>query len=336
MNQNQFLLDSGFFGWMYKLLTPVEWLMTQVMSLFHKLLVLLGMSPIGASWIFSIIFLVLVVHALIFPLFMKQMKSMRAMQDLQPKMQKIQNKYKGKKDQASKEAMSREMQKLYQDNNANPASSCLPMLIQGPVFMCMFYMLSAIPYIANGKRAALGAFDVAVAKQFTKTTIFGVSVTDTFSASGTNGKIVIGIFVLLMCAAMWFQQFNNMRKNLPRAQMQGQQYKMQQAMTWVFPLMYIFSGFTMPFAVLVYWLTNNIMNLAKSMWQVYAFPTPGSPAAEAKEVRDHDKENARRERSGQISLEEQKLIEAKEEAERKVTQGYQREQPHRKNRKKRN
>lgn len=333
-DQNHFLLDSGLFGWVYKILTPIEWLMTQIMVLFHNLLVFLGMNTIGMSWVFSIIFLVLVVHALILPIYLRQMRSMRKMQALQPKMQHIQNKYKGKTDQASKEAQSREMMKLYQDNNTNPAGSCLPMLIQGPVFMCMFYMLSAIPYIARGKRAALGAFDMATAKDFANTTVFGVSVSNTFSTSDVQGKIIIGVFIALMCAAMWFMQFNNMRKNLPRESMQGSQYKMQQAMTWVFPVMYIFSGVNFPFAVLVYWLTNNICNLARSMWQVYAFPTPGSPAAEEKEVRDHDHENERRKREGKISLEDEELVKAKQAAELKETEGYQRQQPQRKKRRK--
>lgn len=333
-NQNQFVLDNGLFGWVYKILTPVEWLMTQIMFLFHKLLTLIGMSSIGASWVLSIIFLVLVVHGCILPIYIRQMKSMRKMQALQPQMQHIQNKYKGKKDQASREALSREMMKLYQDNDANPAGSCLPMLIQGPVFMCMFYMLSAIPYIARGKRAALGAFDRVTAEQFAQTRVFGVNVTSTFGTADVTGKIVMGIFIAMMCGAMWFMQFNNMRKNLPRASMQGSQYKMQQAMTWVFPIMYIFSGISFPFAVLVYWLTNNICNLLRSMWQVYAFPTPGSPAAEEKEVRDHDAENRRRAREGEISLEEEELEKAKQLAEVKVDQGYQRRQPQRKKRKK--
>ena len=210
-NQNQFVLDHGLFGWVYKILTPVEWLMTQIMFLFHKLLTLIGMSSIGASWVFSIIFLVLVVHGCILPIYIRQMKSMRKMQALQPQMQHIQNKYKGKKDQASREALSREMMKLYQDNDANPAGSCLPMLIQGPVFMCMFYMLSAIPYIARGKRAALGAFDRVTAEQFAQTRVFGVNVTSTFGTADVTGKIVMGIFIAMMCGAMWFLQCNNMR-----------------------------------------------------------------------------------------------------------------------------
>ncbi|KAB7790359.1 membrane protein insertase YidC [Bifidobacterium leontopitheci] len=330
---DQFLLDNGFWGWLYKLLTPLEWLMTQIMVGFHKFLTMLGMSPIGFSWVLSIIVLVLVVHACILPIFIKQMKGMRKMQALQPKMQHIQNKYKGKKDQASKEAMSREMMKLYQENDANPMDSCWTMVIQGPVFMCMFYMLSAIPYIARGKRAALGAFDQATAEQFAQTRVFGVSVTDTLSTANPTGKIIIGVFIFLMCACMWFMQFNNMRKNLPKASMQGSAYKMQQAMTWGFPIMYIFSGVMFPFAVLVYWLTNNACNLLRSLFTVYAFPTPGSPAAEEKEIRDHKRENARRAKAGQMSLEEEQLENARKAAEEREARGYQRQQPQRKNRK---
>ena len=84
--------------------------------------------------------------------------------------------------------------------------------------------------------------------------------------------------------------------------MQGSTYKMQQAMTWGFPIMYIFSGIMFPFAVLVYWLTNNACNLARSLFQVYKFPTPGSRAAEEKEIRDHRQENARRARPDSFRL----------------------------------
>ncbi|MBW3081374.1 membrane protein insertase YidC [Bifidobacterium saguinibicoloris] len=333
-NQNQFMLDSGFWGWLYKLLTPVEWLMTQIMNLFHEFLSLF-MPRVGVSWVLSIIFLVLVVHACIFPIYYKQMKSMRKMQALQPKMQHIQNKYKGKTDQASKEAMSREMMKLYQDNDANPAGSCLPLLVQGPVFMCMFYVLSAIPFIARGKRAALGAFDVATAQEFAKSKVFGlVSVTDMFGTADTVGKVVIVSFVVLMCACMFYMQWLNMNRNMNPATMQGQAATMQKTMLWIMPLMYIFSGFTMPFAVLVYWLTNNVCNLLRTFWQLYAFPTPGSPAADEKKIRDHKNENVRRAKAGLPSLEEEELAKAKDEADKKATQGFQRQQPQRKRSKK--
>lgn len=334
MTSQNFMLDSGFWGWLYKILTPIEWLMTWIMNIFHKFLTLLGMAPIGASWVLSIIFLVIVVQACVFPLFYKQMKSMRKMQAIQPKMMRIQNKYKGKTDQASKDAMQREVMKLYQENKVNPAGSCLPMLIQGPVFMCMFYVLSAIPYIAHGKRAPLGAFDVETAKNFTETTYFGVKISDTFTTATTSGKIVIAIFVFVMCACLWYMQWNTMKKNTAAATANAQTERMQKMMLWIFPIMYIFSGVAMPFAVLIYWLANNICNLLRSMWQIREFPTPGSPAAEAKEKRDYENENKRRAKEGRPSLEEEALIKAREESERRAEKGYQREQPKRKNRNK--
>ncbi len=329
-NQDHFLLDSGFWGWFYKILTPVEWLMTQVMAFFHKLFVLIGMNEIGFSWVLSIVFLVLVVHACIFPAFLKSIKGMRNMQAIAPKMKKIQQKYKGKNDSASKEAMQREMMKLYQENNANPAGSCLPMMIQGPAFMSIWYTLSVIPFIARGKHASLGAFDIATAQQFVKTHVFGVGVSDTFMTVQAGGKVVIVIFVILMCAAMWYMQFNNIRKNLPPESKQGSQYTMQKLMMWGFPLIYVFSAFALPFAMLVYWLVNNIVNMLRSIWQVYAFPTPGSPAAEEKEKRDYKKESERRQREGLPSIEEEKLQQAREEAKRRESEGFQRKQPNRK------
>lgn len=329
-NQDHFVLDNGFFGWFYKILTPVEWIMTQIMVLFHKFLTLIGMNEIGLSWVLSIVFLLLVVHACIFPAFIKSIKGMRQMQAISPQIKKIQQKYKGKNDPASKEAMQREMMKLYQDNNANPAGSCLPMMIQGPAFMSMWYTLSVIPFIANGKHAPLGAFDVTVAKQFVKTHVFGVGLSDTFITVQLTGKIIIVLVVILMCAAMWYMQFNNVRKNLPPEAKQGSQYTMQKLMMWGFPLIYVFSAFALPFAMLIYWLVNNIMNMLRSIWQVYAFPTPGSPAANEKEKRDHDREVKRREREGLPTLEEEALQKAREDAERREAEGFQRKQPQRK------
>ena len=160
--------------------------------------------------------------------------------------------------------------------------------------------------------------------------MFGVGVSDTFMTVQAGGKVVIVIFVILMCAAMWYMQFNNIRKNLPPESKQGPQYTMQKLMMWGFPLIYVFSAFALPFAMLVYWLVNNIMNMLRSIWQVYAFPTPGSPAAEEKEERDYKKESERRKREGLPSIEEEKLQQAREEAKRRESEGFQRKQPNRK------
>jgi YidC/Oxa1 family membrane protein insertase len=106
-------------------------------------------------------------------------------------------------------------------------------------------------------------------------------------------------------------------------------------MAYIFPVMYIFSGIAFPFAVLIYWLTNNTWNLGQTLWQVRQMPTPGSPAAEEKELRDHSRENERRSKAGEMSLEEEALVVAKAEQEQKSQQGtHQRFQPSKKKNKK--
>ena len=320
----------------YNLFYPLEWVISWIMSIFHSVFVFFGMQDgPGFAWCLSIIFLTFFVRALIFPLFVRQMHSMRKTQAIQPQLQRIQRKYKGKTDPASKEAMQRETMKLYQDNHANPLGSCLPSLLQAPVFFSLFTALRHVSEIASGARGPIGGFTKQVALDIEHTTFINVQLSDMFSTSDFEGKITIGIFVALMCVSMFYVQFHNVRNNIPRASMEGSQYRMQQMMAYVFPVMYIFSGVVMPFGVLLYWLTNNLWTLGQSMWQVRQFPTPGSPAAERKEIRDRKAEEARRKREGLPSLEEEALAKAKEEADRRAERGsFQREQPVRRKRKK--
>lgn len=333
MNDQVFYLDqASFFAWVYKILYPVEWLMTQILFYFHKALTFIGFQDgPGVAWVLSIMLLVIFVRLCILPLFIKQMNSMRKLQAIQPKLQHIQAKYKGKTDQASREAMNRETMKLYQDAGANPMGSCVPALFQGPVFMAMFYTLTAARYIAldNGAKEPFGAFTVEVAKQIEGTSLFGVSLADMFPTADTHGKLIIGILIALMCLTMFLSQYYNLRRNLPRASMEGPQYSMQRSMAFIFPVMYIFSGVMFPSAVLVYWLTNNLWTLGQVAWQVHNMPTPGSPAHEAKEIRDRKKEEERRERKGLPTIEEEALAKAKEAQAAQAEKGHQRQQPKR-------
>ncbi|WP_418969314.1 membrane protein insertase YidC [Alloscardovia omnicolens] len=329
-------LDQGFLGHIYKLLYPLEWLMTQVMVFFHKIFVMLGMQDgSGFAWVLSIVFLTITVRLIILPFFVKQMASMGRMQALQPQLKKIQNKYKGKTDAASREAMSREMQKLYKDNDANPMGSCVPALIQGPVFMALFYILTAISLIADGSKAALGGFTQDVARHIMDTELFGTKISHNFTNAAGNGKIVIGLFVAYMCITMFLSQYYSLRRNMPKESIGTQQYNTQRMMAFIFPVMYIFSGIAFPFAVLIYWATNNTWTLVQMIFQIENFPTPGSAAYDTKQKRDRQHEEKRRERLGLPSVEEEELQKAKEaQEELKKKGGNQRYQPSRKKNKK--
>src|SRR5438045_2271509 len=92
-------------------------------------------NTIGLGWGPSIIGLTCVVRLAILPLTFKQVRSMQALQRLQPEMKKIQERYKD-----DKQRMQQELMKFYQEHNFNPLSSCLPLLLQFPFFLSLFYL----------------------------------------------------------------------------------------------------------------------------------------------------------------------------------------------------
>ena len=93
-------------------------------SSWHWLFTAMGLpAAAGITWVLAIVGLVLVVRSALIPLFVKQIKSQRKMMEIAPELRKVQEKYKGKKDQLSREAMSRETMALYKKHGTNPASS---------------------------------------------------------------------------------------------------------------------------------------------------------------------------------------------------------------------
>ena len=121
------------------ILWPLKWAVELLLVGWHLLWTAIGLDPAaGLTWVLSIVGLVLVVRAALIPLFIKQIKSQRKMLEIAPQMKKVQEKYKGKRDQASREAMSRETMELYKKHGTSPVSGCLPLLVQMPIFFALF------------------------------------------------------------------------------------------------------------------------------------------------------------------------------------------------------
>ncbi len=91
---------------------------------------------IGFTWGWAIVMLTLVVRLILLPLFVKQYKSARRMQEVAPQMKELQRKYKG-----NKKKLQEEMMAFYKENDVNPFGSCLPLLLQAPVFIALYYTL---------------------------------------------------------------------------------------------------------------------------------------------------------------------------------------------------
>ena len=115
--------------------TGVSWVLVQ----FHTLLSNFMDPSSGWTWAFSIVGLVIVIRILLIPLFVKQIKAQRNLQIIQPQMKEIQKKYAG-----DKERQSKEMMKLYKETGTNPLASCLPILLQAPIFFALFSVLQGI------------------------------------------------------------------------------------------------------------------------------------------------------------------------------------------------
>src|SRR6187402_2898237 len=115
------------------------------MAIWHTIFSAIGLGTAsGAGWALSIVGLVVTIRVILIPLFVKQIKASRAMQMIAPELKAVQAKYKGKKDKASREAMSRETMELYSKHKTNPFSSCLPMLVQAPIFFALFRVLNGL------------------------------------------------------------------------------------------------------------------------------------------------------------------------------------------------
>jgi YidC/Oxa1 family membrane protein insertase len=89
----------------------------------------------------AIILVTLIIKLALYPLTVKQVKGMKAMQDLQPKMKEMQEKYKG-----NPEKLNKEMALLYKESGVNPLSGCLPLLVQMPILMGIFFAIRDYQY----------------------------------------------------------------------------------------------------------------------------------------------------------------------------------------------
>jgi len=98
--------------------------------------ILVRIHDVIPSWGLSIIGLTIVVRTALIPLTLKQFKSMQSLQELAPEIKALQEKYKD-----DKQRLNQEMMKFYQENKVNPFGSCLPLVLQMPVFISLFYML---------------------------------------------------------------------------------------------------------------------------------------------------------------------------------------------------
>ncbi len=261
------------------IMTPLYWGVSALLVGWHALLTPLLGKDSGWNWALSIAGLTIVIRTLLIPLFVKQIRSSRNMQLLQPKMKELQ-----KKHGHDREKLGQEMMKLYKETGTNPFASCLPLLLQSPVFIALFRVLDG---------ASRGTSHSSIIRPHVESLrhakIFGAEISATFlkapAVGGTNVKIVAIVLIVLMTATMFTTQLQLMRKNMPKEALEGQAAQMQKIMLYVFPLFFLAGGFNFPIGVLIYWFVSNVWTMGQQFYVIRRNPAPGTPAYDAMQAR---------------------------------------------------
>ena len=268
------------------IMTPLYYAISAVLLAWHWLFTQVGLDPEGGlAWALSIIGLTLVIRIALIPLFVRQIKSSRNMQLIQPKVKELQKKYGHDRERLAQETM-----KLYKDTGTNPFASCLPILLQMPIFFALFRLLDQ----AAKKGTAHGFLTEDLARKFGESKIFGaIPISESFWQARTWGAtpdvsvmIVALVLVLAMTATTFTTQRQLMSKNMPADALSGPYAQQQKMLLYVLPVAFGLGGVAFPIGVLLYWTTSNLWTMGQQFYVIRNNPAPGTPAAQAKKERD--------------------------------------------------
>lgn len=267
-------LWDDFLGLLGAMMTPLYWAVSGILVGFHQLLSMLGMDPNwGGTWGLSIVLLTVVIRTALIPLFVRQINSSRNMQLLQPKVKALNEKWGHDRERLGQETM-----KLYKDEGVNPMASCLPLLLQMPIFLSLFYVLNSV-----SRGNALGFFfeqNPALVTSLQNAELFGARISATFWPVQTFGptQVVTLVLIISMVAVLFVTQLQLMRKNMPPDALTGPMAQQQKMMLYLFPGMYALAGVNIPIGVLLYWLTSNLWTMGQQYILIHNNPAPGTPA----------------------------------------------------------
>ena len=266
------------------IMAPLYFVTSVILSGFHSLFGGIFGDDSGAAWALSIIGLTVVIRAALIPLFVKQIKSSRNMQLLQPKLKELREKY-----GHDRERFAQEQMKLFQETGTNPLASCLPLILQMPIFLSLFRLLDRA---AHGETR--GVLTDEQVDSLAGAKIFGARIADTFTGaegdSATAVRILAGLLVVAMTATTFLTQRQLMTKNMPADALKGQYAQQQKMLLYILPIVFAVGGIAFPIGVIIYWTTSNLWTMGQQFYVIRRNPAPGTPAAEAKAKRDAEKQ----------------------------------------------
>ncbi len=255
------------------MMQPIYWVISGIIVGFHWLFSQFMDPNSGWTWTLAIVSLTVVIRTLMIPLFVRQINTSRKMQLLGPKLKALQDKY-----GADRERLGQETMKMYREENVNPAASCLPILLQMPIFIGLFNVLN---FVSRGD--PMGQFFVDnphLVDSLRHATIFGAELSGRFMPITTIGptQFVAAFLIIAMTVTLFITQLQMMRKNMPPEALEGPMAQQQKMMLYMFPVIYLFTGIAVPIGVMIYWLASNLWTLGQQYILVHNSPAPNTPA----------------------------------------------------------
>ena len=213
-------------------------------DLFDPLFIIMGFTlqtfhGWGAPWWLSIAMLTVVVRTFLFPLTIRQVKSMRKMQDLKPAMDELRKEHKD-----DPRMLQHEMMRLYRERGANPLGGCLPIFVQLPIFLVLYYTIREFDKLESFRTGGLLWFQ-------------DLTVYDP-----------LYILPVLYIATMMVSQEIAMKNTAPE----------QKRIMRFLPLVFGIVLLRFPAGLFVYWVTSNVISIVQNLLIYRNAPKPGAEA----------------------------------------------------------
>lgn len=220
------------------MLNSLSMLFGQILRFFYN---------VSNDYALSIILFTILTRIILVPLTISQMRSMSAMKLLQPEIDKINKKYKN-----DKMKQSEQLQKLYKENNINPAAGCLPLLIQFPIIMSMYGVVKTpVTYVFSGDQSLYELAD----KGF-----FWIKHLTDIDMIMVGGMKLPFILPLLSAGFTYIQMKMSTAKTSKDSGNEMAQ-SMNQSMTMMMPMMMLIWGVMLPSGLILYWVTGTIVQI---------------------------------------------------------------------------
>jgi YidC/Oxa1 family membrane protein insertase len=218
-------------------LRPLETFLSHVLVWLH--------DNVGFTWAWSIVALTVMVRILLVPVTVRQIHSMQSLQVHAPEMKSIQQKWKHDKQRQNEELM-----KFYKENKINPASACLPIVLQIPIFISLFYVLRH--------------FDARVLAESSDQNVQWLGLVDiTEPVKDGWGPLLLVIYVASQLSSSYFMS----------STMQGA----QRILLMVLPVAFVPFIIKFPAGLMLYWLTTNLWTTGQGIITRRLMPKPAAP-----------------------------------------------------------